>query len=610
MKNKYARVIAAIIVFLFSSFSSALAQEELDLKKIVVTPGRIEQSEGATARTVDVVTAKELAYSGARTAAEALSAISSLSVMDYGGLGGLKTVQMRGSTASQMLLMVDGRPVNSAHSGDFDLNTLSVASIERIEVLRGGASSLYGSSAMGGVVNVITKNPPKEKQKTAFTTAFGSFRTYLEQITHGARLGKFGYLATGEYKSSQGHRDHSEYSAKNAGLKLEYEFDEGNTLRLGSGFHRSDYETPGPLTWLDYSDYQRTYKRFYDLQWDWQAGEGTLIKSKIYGNYDRFEYTEVPVPLDRSVHNTITRGYEMQVSHAFSEIYSVLAGGSLVGNYDDSNKSGKHRYFQRSGFMQHTLQPWEFLAVEFGGRADDYSNFGTQLTPNIGVRSDIGENTTLRATHTRSYRVPTFSDLYWPNTGWEAGNPNLRPEKGRGYEFSVEQRIRERAVVSLGYFRNDYSQLIKWEETSPWFWTPRNISKACIQGVEFGATMPLGELFEVRAGYTWQRPMNKMLHKYLTYQPWHKATGALVFHDTEGLRLALKGQFVGRVYTNEANTQYLKQYFLLGVEASKKLTRQFTVFLNLDNVTDRVYQVQRDYPVPGFAMQAGCTLEF
>ena len=139
---------------------------DIELDKIVVTPSRIEESYGDTCRNVDVVTSKDIESSGSGNVAEALTDITSVNMRDYGGPGASKTIRMRGSTASQVLVLVDGRPVNNPRDGETDLNSIPLDNIERIEVVHGPASSLYGSQAMGGTVNIITRKPPKKGQKT------------------------------------------------------------------------------------------------------------------------------------------------------------------------------------------------------------------------------------------------------------------------------------------------------------------------------------------------------------------------------------------------------------------------------------------------------------
>ncbi|MDD5130990.1 MAG: TonB-dependent receptor plug domain-containing protein, partial [Candidatus Omnitrophica bacterium] len=200
MKNlhKELLVTVSLVVVLINSVSA----EDVELDKIVVTPSRIEESSADTGRVVDVVTAADIEKSGSQDLAGALTALTSVDISNYGGPNATKTIRMRGSTAAQVLVLMDGRPINNPRDGEVDLSNIPLDNISRVEVLHGAGSSLYGSSAMGGVVNIITKNPPKEGQKAEVYSSFGTARTYVERMSYGAKVKKLGFLVSGGYESS------------------------------------------------------------------------------------------------------------------------------------------------------------------------------------------------------------------------------------------------------------------------------------------------------------------------------------------------------------------------------------------------------------------------
>ncbi len=592
-----------IISFLLLGMQPVFA-EDISLEKIVVTPSRNEASYKTVSQKVDVITAKEIETAAASNPSEALEQISSVNIKDYGGPGAKKIINIRGSTEKQVLVMMDGRPLTNAHSGDIDLSTIPVENIEKIEVVHGPASGLYGSSAMGGVVNIITKNPPRKGFKTTLYSGFGTFRTYTERLTHGGNLNKFGYLLTGDYKTSEGFRGHSESSAKDASIKMSYEFSDDNRLAFNSGFSRTDTESPGPKTNNTLDDYQKWLKSFLDLTWKTKIWDKLGIILKTYENHDRLEFTSRPIPLIRSVHVTKTRGQDLQFDYQFAKFYKFLFGFNYAGNFDDSSVTGKHKYNVRSGFLQNQLELFNRLHVDFGGRIDDYSNFGTEVTPNIGLTYEIDEKTRIRILHGRSFRAPTFSDLYWDETSYK-GNPNLRPERGKSYEFGIEREFLDKLTLDLTYFRNDFKNLIKWQLGGDSVWRPQNINKANIQGLEFNGKLALNKNFDVNLEYTYQRPMNRVLHKDLPDQPRYKVNTTFGYHDNNGLRLCLKWEFTDRKFSNETNTLYVKRHFLLGLDASKKLNQRTTLFVSIDNLTNRTYEVVSGYPMPGFSIDAG-----
>ncbi|MFA6282340.1 MAG: TonB-dependent receptor plug domain-containing protein, partial [Candidatus Omnitrophota bacterium] len=196
-----------VLVLLLSDF--CYAKEKIELGQLVVTPSRIEEDIEDSYRSVDVVTSEDMEASGAQDVSEAISDLPSVNISNYGGAGALKNIRIRGAVPSQVLILMDGKPINSPRDGETDLSTIPLDNVERIEVMPGAASSLYGAQAMGGTVNIITKNPPEKGHKTEVTSRFGSFQTFTESLSHGARLGKFGYIISGGYESSEGFRANS-----------------------------------------------------------------------------------------------------------------------------------------------------------------------------------------------------------------------------------------------------------------------------------------------------------------------------------------------------------------------------------------------------------------
>lgn len=607
MMQKNSRII--IPLFLFTGIIGYAYCEDINLDKIVVTASRTEEEMGSITRQVDVITSKEISDSGAKTAADVLGDISSVDIMDYGALGARKTVQMRGSTDSQVLVMMDGRPINNAHSGYVDLNTIALENIDRIEVMRGAASGLYGSDAMGGVVNIITKRPPKEGFKTTASTNFGTFRTYIEKLNQGGRLKGFGYLLSGDYLASEGYRNHSAYTAKNASLKLDYEFNSDNKLIFNTGFHKGNVEVPGSITSQSYSDYRQWIKNFFQLDWGYKVFDNLDFSFKGYENRDRLEFTDASVPLDKSTHMTKKRGWELQMNYTPLDFFRAVGGFSYTGNFDDSTKTAKHKYDVRAWFLQNQLEAFGKLKVDFGARIDDYPSFdNTEISPNISFLYQPDDKTGLRLFYGQSYRVPTFSDLYW-SSSTSRGNPGLEPERGKSYEFGIKREIFKNLKFNLAYFRNDYRNLIKWNKVNG-IDQPENINKARVQGVEFGNKIFLTDCLDLDISYTYQRPMDNILHKLLTYQPQYKLNTFLEFHNYRGLRVKLKWEFVNRSFDNPANTIYVKRYFLMGMDVSKKINKYATFFATIKNLTNTAYQVRKGYPMPGFSIDGGFKAEF
>lgn len=605
-------------VLLLLALENNVYSEDVDLERIVVTSSRTEEYYDESSRQIDVLTSKNIEKSRAEDVSEVLTDLTSVNISSNGGIGGQKTIRMRGSTAAQVLVLVDGRPVNSPRDGTIDLNNIPLDNIERIEVMHGPGSSLYGSQAMGGVVQIITKKPPKEGHKTEFTTSFGTFRTYLERLLHGAKIANFSYLISGQYQSSEGARENSMFNGKDLNAKMEYQLNGQNKLTLNSGFLKNRIGVPGPKNYPDKDNKQVTLDNFIDTNWNFTPDSDTQINAKLYNNYDRLEYNENSIDYffetgDKFIHTTKVRGIDFNASKKLQDSFSITAGINYVANFNDSTSSAKHKYSVLAEYLNTHLDIGKKLSLDLGARIDDYSNFGSDISPNLSVLYKISENTKLRGLVAQSFRAPTFNDLYWPNTGYERGNPDLRPEKGTTGEVGIETKLNERIITCINYSRSHFKRLIQWQPESAdplALWQPTNIGSAIIDTIEYENRFLLTRKFELDLGYTFLKAKDAKQNTFLIYQPEHKLDCSLKYKDELGFSFEINGQFVDRVYADAANTSTVKRSLVFNLTASKKFKNGITCFSSIRNLLNRKYEVNKNFPMPGFSITNGVKFEF
>lgn len=588
--------------------TSLIYAEDIDLERIVVTPLKLEQSSGSLSRKVEVVGSEEIEESLRGDLSNVLTGIDSVNINSYGGLGASKTIQMRGSTASQVLVLVDGRPISSPRDGQADLSSIPIDNIDRIEIMPGPASSLYGASAMGGTVNIITKNPPKQGIKTEAFSSFGTFRTYTERLTHGARISKLGYIVNAGYQSSEGFRANSGFNEKDFNTKFEYQLTDNNKLNINSGFYTSKVGTPGKINSPDIDDKQAKRNNFLDLNWDFDFDETSGSTVRVYNNHDRLEFMENTTTYAKSIHTTTARGYDLQFDKKVFEFYQLISGFNYVTNINDSTESAKHEYTVRTLYLDNQLNLFEKLNLNLGLRLDDYSNFGTELNPGLNALYKFNANIKLHGMISRSFRVPTFNDLYWPNIGGLKGNPDLVSEKGITGEIGIESKINKYILTDVTYYRSDYNELIKWEEGT--VWTPKNIGSAVINGIGFNNTFYLPCDFELGLNYNFLMAKDDKSNKYLPYQPKNKVNFYLQYKGPKDLLIKFKCDFTDKRFADFTNNAKVKQFYTLGINASKKFNSLFTCYAAIDNLLDKQYRVISGYPMPGFSITGGAKLEF
>ncbi|GAI40874.1 unnamed protein product, partial [marine sediment metagenome] len=238
----------------------------LELEKIVITATRTPHLLKDVPVSTTVITEKEIEQTGASTVAEALENVAGMRVTAYGGPGSLTTAHIRGSAAHQVLVLMDGRELNSAASGTVDLGFLPVQNIERIEVVRGPFSSLYGANALSGVINIITK-PAPEKRQTEIRASYGTYETSEYTLTHGGKLDKTGYSLTAKLGDSAGDRENSGCNETHATAKLTYEVNDSSGFSLLAGYSHRDSGVPGSTTYPTPSAREEDKRNFLDLSY-------------------------------------------------------------------------------------------------------------------------------------------------------------------------------------------------------------------------------------------------------------------------------------------------------------------------------------------------------
>jgi outer membrane receptor for ferrienterochelin and colicins len=604
--------VVVLIVGVLSICNGLCFAEKVKLDKIVVTPSRTEEYQGDSPRKVEVITAADIEASGAQDVSDVLTSLGSVNINSNGGLGAQKTIHMRGSSAAQVLVMVDGRPINSPRDGMVDLSAIPLDNIDRIEVVYGPSSSLYGSQAMGGTVNIITKNPPEGKPRTESTTTFGSFEEFSQRIYHGARIKKLSYLLTGTYESDRGFRENSEFKAEDLNMKLGYQLNATNNFIFNSGVYHSRVGVPGSTVYPSSTDKQKVDSDFFDLSWDFKPSTDTTLSMKAYQTSDRMEYVQMPLS-ENSIQTTKARGINLRVAQGFYKFYELIMGLDYVQNFNDSTTTAKHYYDVWAVYMENQFEFFERLKLTVGARLDSYSNFDTEFDPSGTITYKLDDDNKVHALISRSFRVPTFNDLYWPSsTSWGytvSGNPNLKPEKGVTVEVGYNTKISDLFSGSLTYYRSSFSQLINWVDEGM-LWHPININSAVVNGIEAQGNLYLTENFEFDTNYTMMIAKDTETHKYLIYQPVNKVDIILKYKDKKGLLCQFTGQYVDPRFHDSANNIKVKKYFLARLNISKKFKEGFTYFITLDNLFNARYQSQRNYPMPLYSMSGGVKAEF
>ncbi|MBN2144069.1 MAG: TonB-dependent receptor [Candidatus Aureabacteria bacterium] len=604
-----------LIMSLLGSLTAIFAEKINEMEPIVVTASRFEEPYENVNRKIEIVNQDDLESVHASELCELLTGMPSVAISNYGGLGGTKNIRMRGSSAAQVLVMIDGIPINNPRDGTADLNRLPLDNIDRIEMMYGPGSTQYGSYAMGGTLNVITKKPPRQGQETTASVSGGSYETIEATLSHGARINQFGYLVTGQYQNSEGFRTNSDIKAYHFSAKLEYDINDRNHLQFNSNYFDNETGSPGPISMSDADDQQKNRIHSNDLTWDFIPDKSNVITTRVYKNKDHLTFLEntassfFDVPYMESDHTTEITGWDMQWKKEYSETWQWVTGLNGVENTNESTVSGNHDYKIRSAYLENHLDLTDRIRISFGTRVDDYSNLGTEWSPDFSFLYKIDDCLKIHGLIANCFRAPTFNDLYWPDEGWARGNPGLNPEEGTAMELGAEKRIGSLIKCHFTYYRNEYTDLINWMEKNG-VWQPENIDSTLTQGIELENVFTPSEGWVLTLKYSYMEAKDKDTDHDLIYQPKNRIQAGLEYKGAGDLSFRIKGIYTDSCFQDPENSVKIEDYFILDTGVSKKWRSRFTFYLNLDNLLDEDYQVILNYPMPGFSVTGGVKIEF
>lgn len=606
----------------------APAEPEQTLEEVVVTASRIPEDVSKTAADVTVITRQDLEQLGVHTVAEALRTVPALSVVQSGTPGSVTSVFARGGNSSQTLVLIDGVRVNSPTNGIFDFANLTTEGVERIEIVRGPASALYGSDGLTAVINIISRKGDGTP-RGSIQGEFGSYQTFRERAESSGGLGSVRYSVDVAREDSSGKFAHDESNNTSGAVRLDAQVAQGLTLdltgRYTHGFKnlppvpgrtdfltglpdptqssREDFGTVSlgathtPTSWWDHRLQLSLVEDEVDFR-DPQQPTSTsdTVTTRLAADW---QHNLRPVPWD-----TLTLGF--QVDQAKGDQTDVSGATVLRKTLTD---------YAFYGQDQATL--WERLILTAGVRTDENSAFGTHTTPKFSAAYLVKETgTKLRASYGEGFRAPSINDLAYP----ESGNPTLKPEKNRSLEFGANQSLwQERIQAGLTWFQSRFRDLIQAQfQPSTGNFVAENVAHARTQGVEARLTLHPGYGLDVVGGYTYldtrdqdgnallRRPANTW-NLAVNYVPWTR-----VNLNSTLLYVGKREDIDPVTFARSVNFKYVKWNAGVSVTVLNQMgvLRKLTAYGKLANILGVRYQEALGFPALGRSYLIGLSGEF
>jgi outer membrane cobalamin receptor len=572
--------------------------DPLPLDKVIVTATKTRHTLGDVPVDAEVITREEMEIRQVKTVQEALKYLPGVKINQTSSSWGDKgKVQLQGLDERHTLILVDGQRYLGGHGDAADLQSIPLAMVERIEVVKGPASALYGSDAMGGVVNIITRNAQPGKFSLSLSPSLGSRATQAHEASAGFSSGAFSGLLGYTYRDSNGVKKETDaYHEHIFQGSLGYAFTPDSQLTVKPCYSKHSMD-----------DEDRTQKRTgVNAVWDWAPDK--LSKLSVRGSFFNYEHTTG----DRSTDwDTDNHEGETIYSRLLFERHTVTAGYQFrKEEITDKGKDYKADQDLHSFYVQDEidLQP---LVVVVGTRIDCHDRWGTEVNPKASLLYNVTDHLKLRGSVGTAFKAPSLVKLY--GDGWRMGpylvhaNPDLDPEKSIGYQLSVEYAWSERILTKLALFRNDIEDLIDSRKVKngrpPWDLYWRNIDEAITQGVELSLTAQVAKGLTARAGYTYLDTEDEKLHKELTYRSRHKASLELNQRFAElGLNLNIAGEYHGSRY--DSDYERLGGYFVCNLAVTQDIGKHFQVFARADNMLDKK-NIDDEYDIDGMEFLAG-----
>lgn len=591
--------------------------EATEADTVVVSATRIPQAIRDVGVSVSVVTRERIEELKAQNVGEVLAEVTDARVNSYGSMGAESEITLRGSSGKQVLVMVDGRPVNVASVGKVDLSLYPVDQVERIEVIRGPGSVLYGAGAMAGVVNIITRDPPKQLQ-TDLSAAYGTKNTRILQLDNGMKIGDIGYLITASQNASDGWRENSACDNYNISGKLDYDMTQESRLVLNSGFSRQNKGVPGSTSWQTPDAKQHDRQYWFDLTHKYEFETNSCLTSKAFLNQNWQEYKN-PKSFTDDISRNQKTGLDVQQTLPVGEKQLLLGGIYLENDFVNikdaggvSRIGGNRELFTGAGFLQDEISFLEKFVATPGLRCDLQSKWGAELSPKISGLYKIIEGTGLKASIGRGFRAPTIDDLYWRDD-YSEGNPDLKPEESLSYDAGIQQQFGEKSMIGVSLFQSHVKNLIAWFDDGKGVYKAQNVNDAFLQGLETELSAQLTKEISGALNYTLlgaQDTSGKYDGETLTYRPKNKIGGRLGYQNKWGFKCNVNAEYTDSVYADRANTKELGGFMTLGAYASQAIVKGVEIYVRGDNILDKQYQLVNGYPMPGVSVMGGVKATF
>lgn len=591
-----------------------------ELESITVTSAtKSEQKLKDVTANVDVITAEDIDLRKFKTVAEALQTIAGIQVSPTGGMGQQTSLYLRGMDSHRTLVLIDGVRYNdiTTPKGSANFEHLMINDIERIEVIKGAQSSIWGADASAGVINIITKDA-KDGTHGSVAIEYGKYnsKTTKATVSHknqnfdaklsAVRVDTDGFSAMAPRGEKAKNYEDDGYENTTVNLKLGYNFDENN--RVSSSYEiidtKVDIDGYDSVTFApdpNNLDIAKTKTHLANLAYE---NRNDIALTQIYSNFS--EIKRASTNTDTPDFKGIVKEYGINTSIDYLNSSNVTIGADY--KKFENKKDTVDEYNNKGFFISNTNKFFDDKTIITEAlRYDRYSDFDNKVTGKIGIKQYIIDELNISSNYGTGYNVPTIYQLYFVDNFGNSGNKDLTPEKTKSYDLSIEYK-----GFSITYFDTKVKNMIDWE-TNPLTWagTYKNIEGSSkIKGTEIAYKNEVAEDTFFNLNYTNLSAKNDN-NEYLARRAKNKIGFGVDYYGLKDFHFNLNGEYIGTRY-EKANEQGAKtgNYAIWNALVDYDINKNFSTYVRLDNMFNKDYQIVDGFSTSQRAAYLGLKASF
>lgn len=629
------RILGLIALFGFwtnVSTADAAGVDSTSTREVVVSASRTEMEVKDAPASVVVISREQIVERQANNLADVLRDVVGIQFSKSGSLSSGSPLRIRGSEADHVLILIDGKrlSMDPSFQNTRELERIRMDDVERVELVKGPASALYGSSAMGGVINIITRRPTTDTTEVYInhkSSDASSLQTNMGVYLQGAKRGNFSWTlaAARNYTSNlsfaPGQQEYPSGTEVPINFKGIWEFDADNSLQLDLRYikEHTEYDlyyknplyTPyymeNDITRWDYGlEYKgKSEEANWQLRWyrsNWEKDQDSYRKgSRVWYDFDLIKSNQDV--------------FEGQLTRSLSERHLVSLGGMftrewiestrlLTGGVNGTGADSEHDIERngvtkiagkknRDNYALYLQDEWKinnkWLLIP-AVRVEEYEDFSAEVTPRLGITYFVKPGLRLKANVATGYRAPTLLELYrYTTPTGMRGNPKLQPETSVSAELSVEKDW-QRHSAKLAIYRNEVEDLIVMERQAAGYYMNVNVDETLLQGVELSTKHRLTPAVNLYFGYSYLHAENSKTNTRLRYRPQHQFVFGGAYQAKDAWKLSMDGNILtDYVYTDNFGADHRASYLIFNLLAERKFGKDKAglFYCGVENLFDK-----------------------